>query len=79
MVKKFPCGSTVANDTKKVWYVSRLRNSLEAPLWHKKWIWLFKLLKNSHVPLWKALAKSYWIDLQITVDKDDSSGYGMDQ
>ena len=38
----------------------------------------FEPAKNSHVaPQWKMLARSYWIDLQITVGKDDSSGYGM--
>ena len=58
--------------------MSCFKNSLEVPLWHKKWVCLFKMLKNSHVsPWWKTLARNYWIDLQITVGKDDSSGYGM--
>ena len=94
MAQYFPCSSTVAQGTRwvwfvswlknslaaplwhmvlRVWYVSWLKNSLEAPLWHKKWVCLFKKLKNSHVaPWWKTLARSYWIDLQFTVVKDDS-------
>ena len=40
----------------------------------------FEPAKNSHVaPQWKMLARSYWIDLQIIVGKDDSSGYRMDE
>ena len=38
----------------------------------------FETAKNFRLaPLWKALARSYWIDLQITVGEDHCSGYKM--
>ena len=33
--------------------------------------------KSQVASLWKMLARSYWIDLQITVGKDKISDYGM--